>query len=61
MYRGSSDTLTFRFMRAISIRIEDMDMVSTRGQTEASSLGCSTWTKRRAMALSLLQMETNLR
>ena len=46
---------------AVFIKITDMDMVSTCGQMEASFVGRSTWTKKRAMVLLLLQMVTNLR
>jgi len=46
---------------AIFIKITDMATASTRGQMEASFVGRSTWTKKRAMVLLLLQMATNLR
>ena len=46
---------------AIFIKITDMDVASTLGQMEASFVGHSIWTKKRAMVLLLLQMVTNLR
>jgi len=46
---------------AVSIKITGMDLASTPGQMEASFVGHSIWTKRRAMVLLLLQMVTNLR
>jgi len=46
---------------ATFIRIADMGMASTRGQMDVSFVECSTWTKRRAMALLHLQMVTDLR
>jgi len=46
---------------ATFIKIIDMAMASTRGHVEASFVGRSTWTKKRAMVLLLLQMVTNLR
>ena len=50
-----------RITVAIFIKIVDMDMASTRGQMEASFVGRSTWTRKRAMALLHLQIATDLR
>ena len=50
-----------RCTKAIFIKIVDTDMVSTPGQMEASFVGRSTWTEKRAMVLLPLQMVTDLR
>ena len=50
-----------RCTKAIFIKIVDMDMVCIHGQMEASFVGRSTWTEKRAMVLLSLQMVTDLR
>ena len=50
-----------RCTKAIFIKIVDTDMVCTHGQMEASFVGRSTWTEKRAMVLLSLQMVTDLR
>jgi len=58
---GYCNSLLYRYMTGIFIKTADMDMVSINGQMEASFVGHSTWTRKRAMVLLLLLTVTNLR